>query len=144
MRYLKTFENWEILVPKDEQFGGLTKKFINDMFLDLSDGDFKISIYFDKRAITEVDKENGKMIISAIPYIWLRCDIETHTSLDSSTPFKPKDQLESFRKSNEFKEIIDTANDRLDDFGWYVSDAKTISNQLKIFIHRIEDKKYVV
>ena len=51
MKYLKTFEGWEFLVPKEEQFNGLTKEFIEDMFIDISDEGYDMSVYFDKRAI---------------------------------------------------------------------------------------------
>ena len=58
---------------------------------------------------------------------------------------KNSESLLVVKYSDVFKEMIDIANDRLGDFGWYVSDSTVISNhQIRIFIHRIEDKKYVV
>jgi hypothetical protein len=138
MKYLKAFENWDILIPEDEQYNGLTKDFIDDMFIDISDDyGFKIITHFDKRAITKVDKEEGKMIINTIPYIWVRFtnDISDDTS--------SKDRLDNYKRSKEFKDIIETANDRLHDFGWYISEPMVLGNQIRIFIHRIEDKKYV-
>jgi len=140
MKYLKTFEGWEFLVPKEEQFNGLTKEFIEDMFIDISDEGYDMSVYFDKRAITSVDKEEGKMIINAIPYIWVR--MERIVKIENP---KNSESLLVVKYSDVFKEMIDIANDRLGDFGWYVSDSTVISNhQIRIFIHRIEDKKYVV
>jgi len=141
MRYLKTFETWEFLVPKDEQYNGLTKEFIDDIFVDISDNGFNLSTYFDKRAISSVDKESGRMIIGAIPYIWLRCN---RMNVETPLSNKPTDEIKEYIKSYEFKEIIETANDRLDDFDWYVSSTMVQANQIRIFIHRIEDKKYVV
>lgn len=138
MRYLKKFEGWDVLVPSENQYGDLTKEFIEDMFIEISDDGYNISVFFDKRAITSVNKEEGKMIISSIPYIWVRCS----KNIDS-TVFNPN-ELEQYRKSNGFKEIIETSNDRLKDHDWYISDITLLSNQIRIFIHRIEDKKYVV
>ena len=144
MKYLKTFEGWEMLVPKEEHYNGLTKEFIEDMFIDVSDDGYNISTFFDKRAITTVDKEAGKMVISAIPYI--RCTFQkpSNTGLDIFDQQNRKKELKDYTKSSEFKEMIETTNDRLDDFGWYVSESKVSGYQLRIFIHRIEDIKYVV
>lgn len=140
MRYLKAFENWDTLIPEDEQYNGLTKDFIGDMFVDIADDGYNMSVFFDKRAITSVDKEEGKMTISAIPYIWVR--MERIVKIENP---KNSESLLVVKYSDEFKEMIDIANDRLVDFGWYVSGSTIISNhQIRIFIHRIEDKKYVV
>jgi hypothetical protein len=144
MKYLKTFEGWEMLVPKEEHYNGLTKEFIEDMFIDVSDDGYKISTFFDKRAITTVDKEDGKMVISAIPYIRCTFQKSSNTGLDIFDQQKQKKELKDYTKSSEFKEMIETTNDRLDDFGWYVSESKVSGYQLRIFIHRIEDIKYVV
>mgnify|MGYP000079211381 CR=1 FL=1 len=62
MKYLKTFESCETLIPEEEHFNGLTKEFIDDMFIDLYDEGFKISTYLDKRAITS-RSDGGKLII---------------------------------------------------------------------------------
>jgi len=144
MKYLKTFEGWEMLVPKEEHYNGLTKEFIEDMFIDVSDDGYNISTFFDKRAITTVDKEDGKMVISAIPYIRCTFQKSSNTGLDIFDQQKQKKELKDYTKSSEFKEMIETTNDRLDDFGWYVSESKVSGYQLRIFIHRIEDIKYVV
>ena len=144
MKYLKTFEGWEMLVPKEEHYNGLTKEFIEDMFIDVSDDGYNISTFFDKRAITTVDKEDGKMVISAIPYIRCTFQKSSNTGLDIFDQQNRKKELKDYTKSSEFKEMIETTNDRLDDFGWYVSESKVSGYQLRIFIHRIEDIKYVV
>ena len=139
MKHLKTFEAWEMLVPKEEHFNGLTKEFIDDMFIDLHDDGFKVFTRLDKRAITSVDKEKGQMIIGSIPFIWVKCDKSITI-----------EELEEYKKSEEFSEIIDIANDRLEEFDWYISEVQKVygtpsgDSTMKIFMHRVEDKKHVV
>jgi|SaaInlV_165m_DNA_3_1040750.scaffolds.fasta_scaffold51590_1 hypothetical protein len=147
MKYLKTFEGWEMLVPKEEHYNGLTKEYIEDMFVDISDAGYNTSTYFDKNLIqrdTSVDKEDGKMVIESIPYI--RCVFQELVQRNANDVGRQKEELEDYIKSSEFKEIIETTNDRLGDFGWYISKSKVVGYQLKIFMHRIEDIKikYVV
>ena len=145
MKYLKTFEGWEMLVPKEEHYNGLTKEYIEDMFVDISDAGYNTSTYFDKNLIqrdTSVDKEDGKMVIESIPYI--RCVFQELVQWNANDVGRQKEELEDYTKSSEFKEIIETTNDRLSDFGWYISKSKVVGYQLKIFMHRIEDIKYVV
>ena len=134
MKYLKTFEGWEMLVPKEEHYNGLTKEYIEDMFVDISDAGYNTS--------TSVDKEDGKMVIESIPYI--RCVFQELVQWNANDVGRQKEELEDYTKSSEFKEIIETTNDRLSDFGWYISKSKVVGYQLKIFMHRIEDIKYVV
>jgi hypothetical protein len=145
MKYLKTFEGWEMLVPKEEHYNGLTKEYIEDMFVDISDAGYNTSTYFDKNLIQRdisVDKEDGKMVIESIPYI--RCVFQELVQWNANDVGRQKEELEDYTKSSEFKEIIETTNDRLSDFGWYISKSKVVGYQLKIFMHRIEDIKYVV
>ena len=140
MKYLKYFESGEI-----DHYNGLTSDFVNDMFVDISDMGFDVKTFLYERSVVinphSIKRSGIKTEIGIIPYMEIRIRPTLHLGVDSGDI---DDKLKNIKDSELFKELIDVANDRLDEYGWYISEELINARFLKIFIHRKQDKKYVV
>ena len=139
MRYLKYFES-------SDEYDGLTPDFIHDMFIDISDDfGYDISVLLEKRSVV-INRGNlrpgDKIEIGFIPYILVIISSSVK-SFDTAVSMK------SLLRNEYFKEILDVANDRVLEFGWYISDRNITNNStigydynIYIKINRIMDKEY--
>ncbi len=142
MKYLKYFESDEI-----DHYNGLTTDFVNDMFVDISDMGFDVNTFKYERSVVinphSVERSGIKTEIGIIPYMEIR--IKSTLYDGSRNQLIDNDhKLKNIKDSELFRELIDVANDRLDGYGWYISEELINGTFLKIFLHRKQDKKYVV
>jgi hypothetical protein len=115
MKHLKYFESIE-----DE----LTTEKISEMFLDISDMDWNIQVI--KTSELNQDSNQGSVFtFNYIDFFKVRI-FKIHTS--RRWDIEQKIEIENLLNSNIYKETLEVANDRLNDFGWYI-DMTTLSTQ---------------
>jgi hypothetical protein len=132
MRYLRYFESSDELTPE----------IIKDMFLDISDMDWdvranKAEKMFDKKTSnTLYAKDLSFLDFELVEYfqVKIRKDYSHYTS--RRWTLEQKRELENLINSDTFKEVIEVANDRLNDFGWYI-DMNTLNTQFSKILFNI-------
>ena len=115
MKYLKYFESSEIKLTEDK---------IKEMFLDISDMDWNVQVI--KTSELNQDSNQGTLFtFNYVDFFKVRIfKIQTSRRWD----VEQKREIENLLNSNIYKETIEVANDRLNDFGWYI-DMSTLSTE---------------
>ena len=122
MKYLKSiFENTEY------EDWGITPEEVNHIFADLQDIHCLYRVNFRKKLFNPSSQEinrilgdslsGRKMNLALKPII----EVIVRTEKPSSSASIQKQILEDIYNSEEFKEILDVANDRLKIYGWQLS-----------------------
>lgn len=154
MKYLKFFES------SDLEDYGITAEEVEYLFTDLTDtGDYSINVYFKKK----LKQMNGYKIgtinrfnLVTIPYIEVRLKTNIVKRLNIRLPgsdqnyeFLVRGELNKLLHSDIFKETIEISNERLKEYGLYISqnnydkiDGKTANLEIdydfiKILIFKI-------
>ena len=125
MKYLKYFES------SDE----LTSEIIKDMFLDISDMDWDVRVNKAQKLhqIGEPTLNNSEFELLEYFQVKIRKD---HSYSSRRWTLEQKREIENLLSSDVFKEVIEVANDRLNDFGWYI-DMDTLSTQFSKILFNI-------
>jgi hypothetical protein len=115
MKYLKYFESSEIKLTEDK---------IKEMFLDISDMDWNVQVI--KTSELNQDSNQGTLFtFNYVDFFKVRI-FKIQTSRRWGV--EQKREIENLLNSNIYKETIEVANDRLNDFGWYI-DMSTLSTE---------------
>jgi len=130
MKYLKYFES------SDE----LTSEIIKDMFLDISDMDWDVRVNKAQKLhqIGEPTLNNSEFELLEYFQVKIRKD---HSYSSRRWTLEQKREIENLLSSDVFKEVIEVANDRLNDFGWYI-DMNTLSTQFSKILFNIYNYEY--
>jgi hypothetical protein len=138
MKYLKKFENSEEL-----EFG-VTPEDIEYLFTDISDNGWRVDVRFLRKLFDFKQTDKPILKFELIPYI--------EVSISKPTPFEQRfnrspwneaQELKSFIESDEYKEIIEVASLRLDEFELYIQKQSYVNNRFNILIYRESDKNYL-
>lgn len=138
MKYLKTFENSEEL-----EFG-VTPEDIEYLFTDISDNGWKVDVRFLRKLFDFKHTDKPILKFGLIPYI--------EVSISKPTPVEQRfnrsqwneiQELNNFTKSEEFKEIVEVASLRLDEFELYIQKQSYVNNTFNILIYRKIDQNYI-
>jgi hypothetical protein len=144
MKYLKTFENSEEI-----EFG-VTPEDIEYLFTDISDNGWKVDVRFLRKLFDFKHTDKPILKFGLIPYI--QVSISKPTSVEqrfNRSQWNEIQELNAFTNSDEFKEIIEVASLRLDEFELYIQKPyvnKTIfgvNNEFNILIYRKTDQNYI-
>ena len=115
MKYLKYFESSDTELNQDK---------IKEMFLDISDMDWNIQVY--KNEEVRQNSVSGTSFNFDIVNFYKVRIFKIHTS--RRWDIEQKREIENLLNSDIFKEVIEVANDRLNDFGWYI-DMETLNTE---------------
>jgi hypothetical protein len=131
MKYLKYFES------SDE----LTSEIIKDMFLDISDMDWEVRVNKAQK-LHQIGEPtfSSKYVIphsefELLEYFQVKIR-KDHSYSSRRWTLEQKREIENLLSSDVFKEVIEVANDRLNDFGWYI-DMDTLSTQFSKILFNI-------
>ena len=138
MKYLKTFENSEEL-----EFG-VTPEDIKYLFTDISDNGWLVDVKFLRKLFDFKHTDKPILKFELIPYIEVSISKPTPISdRFSRSRYSESQELKSFVESDEFKEIIEVASLRLDEFGLYIESQSYVNNAFNILIYRKTDQNYI-
>jgi hypothetical protein len=138
MKYLKTFENSEEI-----EFG-VTPEDIEYLFTDISDNGWKVDVRFLRKLFDFKHTDKPILKFSLIPYI--QVSISKPTSVEqrfNRSKWNEIQELNAFTNSDEFKEIIEVASLRLDEFELYIQKQSYVNNEFNILIYRKTDQNYI-
>ncbi len=130
MKYLKYFESSDTELTQDK---------IKEMFLDISDMDWNVQVY--KTEEVRQNSVSGTSFNFDIVNFYKVRIFKIHTS--RRWDVDQKREIESLLESDIYKETIEVANDRLNDFGWYI-DTSTLSTEfsrITFNIYKYENEK---
>jgi hypothetical protein len=130
MKYLKYFESSE----------ELTEEKIKEMFLDISDMDWNVQVLKTEELMQKGDNNYNNFEFEFVNFFRVRI-FKIHTS--RRWDVEQKKEIENLLNSDIYKEVIEVANERLNDFGWYI-DMKTLSTEfskITFNIYKYEDKE---
>ena len=138
MKYLKTFENSEEL-----EFG-VTPEDVGYLFTDISDNGWKVDVRFLRKLFDFKHTDKPILKFGLIPYIEVSISKPTsHSDRFSRSPWNESQELQSLVESDEFKEIIEVASLRLDEFELYIQKQSYVNNAFNILIYRKTDQNYI-
>lgn len=130
MKYLKYFESSDTELTQDK---------IKEMFLDISDMDWNVQVI--KTSELNQDSNQGSVFtFNYVEFFKVRI-FKIHTS--RRWDVDQKREIKSLLDSSIYKETIEVANDRLNDFGWYI-DTSTLSTEfsrITFNIYKYENEK---
>jgi hypothetical protein len=138
MKYLKTFENSEEI-----EFG-VTPEDIEYLFTDISDNGWKVDVRFLRKLFDFKHTDKPILKFGLIPYI--QVSISKPTSVEqrfNRSQWNEIQELNAFTNSDEFKEIIEVASLRLDEFELYIQKQSYVNNEFNILIYRKTDQNYI-
>jgi len=138
MKYLKTFENSEEI-----EFG-VTPEDIEYLFTDISDNGWKVDVRFLRKLFDFKNTDKPILKFGLIPYI--QVSISKPTSVEqrfNRSQWNEIQELNAFTNSDEFKEIIEVASLRLDEFELYIQKQSYVNNEFNILIYRKIDQNYI-
>jgi hypothetical protein len=138
MKYLKTFENSEEI-----EFG-VTPEDIEYLFTDISDNGWKVDVRFLRKLFDFKNTDKPILKFGLIPYI--QVSISKPTSVEqrfNRSQWNEIQELNAFTNSDEFKEIIEVASLRLDEFELYIQKQSYVNNEFNILIYRKTDQNYI-
>jgi hypothetical protein len=122
MKYLKYFENLDELTPEK----------IKEMFLDISDIDWQVQVL--KTSELKQDENNGTNFnFNLVDFFKVRI-FKVYES--RRWEIEQKKEINNLLNSDTFNEIIEVANERLNDFGWFI-DMNTLSTEFSIITFNI-------
>ncbi len=122
MKYLKYFENLDELTPEK----------VKEMFLDISDIDWQVQVL--KTSELKQDENNGTNFnFNLVDFFKVRI-FKVYES--RRWEIEQKKEINNLLNSDTFNEIIEVANERLNDFGWFI-DMNTLSTEFSIITFNI-------
>jgi hypothetical protein len=138
MKYLKKFESSE------EIDFGLTPEDIEYLFTDISDIGWKVDVKFLRRLFNVKSDKPVFKVFRLIPYIEVK--ISKPTQIEQRfgrSKWTEAQELKSFIESDEFREIIEVASLRLNEFELYIQKQSYVDNTFNILIYRKKDQSYI-
>ena len=141
MKYLKKFESND-----DELQFGITPDDVKYLFTDISDSGWKVNVLFLKKLFDfrRVSDSDGDLKFGLIPYI--KVSVSKPTPVEdrfNRSEWREIQELNAFKDSDEFKEILEVASLRLDELGLYVNKISLENRQFNILIYRKTDENYI-